>query len=42
MNKYQQIINKLKDTKNNDELFILLNAYINEKLLFSVKEKVYG
>lgn len=32
MNKYQQIINKLKDTKNNDELFILLNAYINEKL----------
>ena len=32
MNKYQQIINKLKDTNNNDELFILLNAYINEKL----------
>lgn len=32
MNKYQQIINKLKGTKNNDELFILLNAYINEKL----------
>ena len=32
MNKYQQIINKLKDTKNNDELFILLTAYINEKL----------
>lgn len=32
MNKYQQIIKKLKDTKNNDELFILLNAYINEKL----------